>query len=285
MTETNRPEQEMGENANAMMSSGVEMKAPEAKSQRGLSKTMPGQEVAELLKEDHKKVKRLFSDFESAEEQEKPELCRKILMELKVHTKLEEEMVYPPIKKKDEDLILESMEEHNVADFLIGELERLQADEESFDAKVKVLGELVKHHIAEEEKEMIPLIEQTDINLTRFTKRKEELIADMSRRRAPRNSARSTGRSAAKRSPSSRTKSTSGKSTGAGTRAKSASLAAKKKTTGRAKATASKTRATRKSGTSQAASSASGRSAKRSNTLKKSGSTSKSRSSSGRRGR
>jgi hemerythrin-like domain-containing protein len=115
-----------------------------------------------LLKEDHKEVRKLFRDFENAGEgatRKKGELVTKILEALTVHTYLENEIMYPAVRElvpKLESDILESYEEHHVADVLCAELAALKPDDERFDAKTTVLIELVSHHIDEEESDWFP---------------------------------------------------------------------------------------------------------------------------------
>lgn len=108
-----------------------------------------------LLKEDHRKVEKLFKDFESAKgDGRKERLAREICLELTVHTQLEEEIFYPACKGVvEEDLLKESYVEHDAAKLLIAEIEAARGeDDEFFDSKVKVLGEEIEHHVEEEEK-------------------------------------------------------------------------------------------------------------------------------------
>jgi hemerythrin superfamily protein len=117
-----------------------------------------------LLKEDHKEVRRLFREFESAGENAtatKDRLAKKILEELTVHTYIENEVMYPEVRKllpDVEDDVLESYEEHHVADVLCMELAAMSPDDERFEAKMSVLMENVKHHMEEEEEEWFPKV-------------------------------------------------------------------------------------------------------------------------------
>jgi hemerythrin superfamily protein len=119
-----------------------------------------------LLKEDHQQVKRLFREFERAGEDahaRKGELVKKIIELLTVHTYIENEVMYPEVRKlvpDIEDDILESYEEHHVADVLCMELFALKPDSERFDAKTTVLIESVEHHIEEEEGEWFPKVRE-----------------------------------------------------------------------------------------------------------------------------
>lgn len=114
------------------------------------------------LKDQHKVVKRLFKEFQSAGDDAtaaKGRIVGQILENLTVHTYLENEIMYPEVRKLMPDLeddILESYEEHHVADVLCMELATMKPDEEHFDAKTTVLIENVTHHIDEEEKEWFP---------------------------------------------------------------------------------------------------------------------------------
>jgi hemerythrin superfamily protein len=117
-----------------------------------------------LLKEDHKAVKRLFKEFQAAGESaksRKAQVVGQILEELTVHTYLENEVMYPEVRKLLPDLeddVLESYEEHHVADLLCFELAVMSPDDERYDAKVTVLIEVVTHHIDEEEQDWFPKV-------------------------------------------------------------------------------------------------------------------------------
>jgi hemerythrin superfamily protein len=118
------------------------------------------------LKEDHKTVKRLFKEFQAAEDgpaATKARIVKQILTELTVHTYLENEVMYPEVRRLLPDLdedILESYEEHHVADVLCMELATMTPDDEHFAAKVTVLIENVTHHIDEEEQEWFPKVRE-----------------------------------------------------------------------------------------------------------------------------
>lgn len=108
-----------------------------------------------LLKEDHRKVEKLFKDFESAKgDGRKERLARQICLELSVHTAIEEEIFYPACQGTvDEELLKESYVEHDAAKVLIAEIKAVAGEgDEFFDSKVKVLQEEVEHHVEEEEK-------------------------------------------------------------------------------------------------------------------------------------
>jgi hemerythrin-like domain-containing protein len=116
-----------------------------------------------LLKDDHKKVKELFKQYEAAGDkarQKKQRIAEQVFQELEVHTKLEEDIFYPAVQAKgtkdQKELVAEGIEEHHVVDVLIGELRALSPEHEQYDAKFKVLMENVEHHIEEEEGEMLP---------------------------------------------------------------------------------------------------------------------------------
>ncbi|HYE72306.1 MAG TPA: hemerythrin domain-containing protein [Blastocatellia bacterium] len=117
----------------------------------------------ELLKQDHRKVDELFSQFENAEDDKRKErLFEQICQELTIHTYIEEAVLYPALQKREElkDMVLEAIEEHRQVKKLIAESERLIEGSEKLDAKVKVMQEDVEHHVEEEENEMFPKAEQ-----------------------------------------------------------------------------------------------------------------------------
>ncbi|SCG67841.1 hemerythrin domain-containing protein [Micromonospora inositola] len=119
-----------------------------------------------LLKEDHKEMRRLFREFQKAEDgpaSRRQELVNQILEALTVHTYLENEVMYPEVRKLLPDLeddILESYEEHHVADLLCAELAAMDASDERFVAKTTVLIENVEHHVEEEEQEWFPKVRE-----------------------------------------------------------------------------------------------------------------------------
>jgi hemerythrin superfamily protein len=115
-----------------------------------------------LLKEDHKTVEKLFKQFENADENakaEKRKLVDAMIKELTTHTYIEEEIFYPAARAaapETKDHVLESVEEHHVVVWMLSELSKMDPSDESFDAKVTVLTENVRHHVEEEEKEWFP---------------------------------------------------------------------------------------------------------------------------------
>ena len=107
-----------------------------------------------LLKADHRKVEDLFAKFEKTRSGErKKDIAGQICLELTVHAKIEEDIFYPACKGEiDDDLWHEAFVEHDGAKVLIREIEVGSPDDEFYDAKVKVLSEMIKHHVKEEEK-------------------------------------------------------------------------------------------------------------------------------------
>jgi hemerythrin superfamily protein len=119
-----------------------------------------------LLKDDHKEIKKLFREFQQAGEDahaRKGDLVKRMIELLTVHTYIENEIMYPEVRKlvpDVEDDILESYEEHHVADVLAMELFVMKPDNDRFDAKTTVLIENVEHHIEEEEGEWFPKVRE-----------------------------------------------------------------------------------------------------------------------------
>ena len=106
-----------------------------------------------------------------------------VLTELAVHSKLEEELIYPAIRAEidDDDLMDEALEEHHVVHGLLVELKKMKPSDERYDAKFTVLAESVRHHIKEEESEIFPKAEDCEIDwdalCSQVVKRKEQLVA------------------------------------------------------------------------------------------------------------
>jgi hemerythrin superfamily protein len=112
------------------------------------------QDAIALLKADHRQVSEWFEQFEKArDDNRKQTLATKICDAMKVHMTIEEEVFYPAFIEatEDKDLHHEAIVEHNGAKTLITEIEALGPDDDYYDAKVKVLSEMIKHHVKEEE--------------------------------------------------------------------------------------------------------------------------------------
>lgn len=115
-------------------------------------------DALQILRDDHKRVKELFREFEATDNrQAQKRLVDTALIELEVHTTLEEELFYPVLRQEGEaELMDEAEEEHHVAELLIDELRRVRQIDSKAKAKFMVLAESVKHHIDEEESEVLP---------------------------------------------------------------------------------------------------------------------------------
>jgi len=144
------------------------------------------QDAIALLKADHRQVEEWFEQFESTRSDDrKQRLAQQCCQALKVHTQIEEEIFYPQARKatKDDDLLDEAIVEHAGAKELIAQIESMKVVDDLYDAKVKVLGEQVKHHIKEEEEELFPEVEGAKMDLAGLGKtmaaRKLELMTEL----------------------------------------------------------------------------------------------------------
>ena len=145
-------------------------------------------DALELLKSDHKEVKGLFKAYDKlvkdeADDGEKQALALQICAMLTAHATIEEELFYPAAREvlgEDEDLVDEADVEHASAKELIAQIEAGTPDDPLYDAKVKVLGEYIDHHVKEEEGEMFPKVRKTDLDLDaigeELAARKAELL-------------------------------------------------------------------------------------------------------------
>ena len=149
-------------------------------------------DACSLLDTDHKNVKKLFNAYEelagskaASAPQKKRELANQICAELTVHTRIEEEIFYPAVREaiKETDLLDEAEVEHASAKELIAQIESATDIDDMFDAKVKVLGEYIDHHVKEERNEMFPKARATQLDLVamreQLAARKEELMAEL----------------------------------------------------------------------------------------------------------
>lgn len=147
-----------------------------------------------LLKADHREVEDIFAQFEKATGKDRKEkLARQACLELKIHAAIEEEIFYPACEGKvEEDLLKEAYVEHDAAKVLINEIEAGGPDEAFYDAKVKVLAELIEHHVKEEEQRLEGMFAQArkagldlDELGEELAARKAELMEEASSRGLP----------------------------------------------------------------------------------------------------
>ena len=140
--------------------------------------------VLTMLKADHKKVKALFDEYKKATPRKQQNIALTAIQELEIHAGLEEELIYPAIREgiNDDDVMNEANEEHHLVHVLIAELKELEPSDDIFKAKFTVLGELVKHHVKEEEGEMFPQAQKAQIDWKELKAevmgRKEQLMAE-----------------------------------------------------------------------------------------------------------
>jgi hemerythrin superfamily protein len=119
--------------------------------------------LIQMLRDDHKAVRTLFARYDKAKNGEKPQIAQQIIKELTVHAKIEERVVYPAFRAvfPSPHLVYEAIEEHHLLHVLVEELSGFRPGPGSatFEAKFKLLRELVKHHVDEEEGRLFPKAE------------------------------------------------------------------------------------------------------------------------------
>lgn len=173
--------------ATATQSSSSKSRSARSKASSGVTKsgraTMSGNDAVSVLMRDHREVERLFKEYEKAKEDDarKQQIFQQVAMELKLHTQIEEEIFYPASREfvDDEEVVNEAVVEHASAKDLIAQLEAMQPTDQYYDAKVKVLQEMIDHHVEEEETEFFPECRKSDMDLKaigeQLEMRKEEL--------------------------------------------------------------------------------------------------------------
>lgn len=207
--------------------------------------------ATDLLKKDHDKVRELFARYrnlmnEDTGSEEKRDLFLEIDREITVHAQVEEEILYPAARRVNEDSrrhVLEANEEHTIVKDLLARLRRMDADDETFDAKMKVVIDAVEHHAEEEENELFPEVEEIgERSLERMGKqiatRKQEILAEgpkALRGGRTRTASRTRGR-AASRVGSTGTRSTSRSSRGTARKRTTARRSTSRKTASKAPA-------------------------------------------------
>ena len=143
-----------------------------------------------LLTDDHELVRQLFEDYENlvdsgAGDDERQVLADRICTLLTIHATIEEEIFYPAAREvlEEQDLLDEAEVEHASAKDLIEQIQDMDASEELYDAKLKVLGEYVEHHVREEEDEIFPKARISDMDLEtlggELAERRHELLAEI----------------------------------------------------------------------------------------------------------
>ncbi|HYF61021.1 MAG TPA: hemerythrin domain-containing protein, partial [Burkholderiaceae bacterium] len=145
-----------------------------------------------MLKADHERVRQLVEQYEKAagakspDDDRKRKLAERLCQELDVHAQLEEELFYPAVRAAidDEDMMDEAKVEHDSAKDLMRQIRSMTPADALFDAKVKVLGEYVNHHVEEEENEMFRKAKRARVDLAdlgrRMTERRQALEAEHS---------------------------------------------------------------------------------------------------------
>ena len=156
---------------------------------QGAEKRQDKTDALILLSDDHKEVKQMFKSYDQlvdggADDGEKAALAEQICFMLTVHATIEEEIFYPAARDsiEEQDLLDEATVEHASAKDLIEQIKGMEPGEELFDAKVKVLGEYVAHHIKEEEDELFPkLRRKLDLQAIgeQLAARKQELMDEV----------------------------------------------------------------------------------------------------------
>jgi precorrin-2 methylase len=136
-----------------------------------MPKTNESIDAIELLTQQHREVKEMFDRFENMTDRAKvskkklaDEICNALIM----HTTIEEEIYYPATREaseETEDMVDEAVVEHASAKDLIAQIMEMDPGDDLYDAKVKVLGELVEHHVQEEEEEMFPKTRELKLDL------------------------------------------------------------------------------------------------------------------------
>ena len=149
----------------------------------------PAKDVLQMLMVEHREIKAMFLRYQALADagrrgDERMLLASHVCVALALHMRMEEELLYPAAREvlpKDEDVVDEAYVEHAGAKTLIAQLKTMTSDQPLYDAKVKVLGEYIDHHIREEETEFFPKLRKTSLNLQamgqRLAARKKQLMA------------------------------------------------------------------------------------------------------------
>jgi hemerythrin superfamily protein len=115
--------------------------------------------ATDLLKSQHRKVEAIFKKLEGGRAEPEP-LLDELARDLASHMKIEQDIFYPAVREIDEDLVLESFEEHSLAEIALKRLLSTSPDDPTFIPKVTTLKELIQHHVGEEEDDLFPKVEK-----------------------------------------------------------------------------------------------------------------------------
>jgi hemerythrin superfamily protein len=173
----------------ASRGSGVHIMATRKQASKS-SSSKSGTDAIRVLTTDHEQVKQMFEEYDElveseAEDDERQMLAEQICEALTAHATIEEEIFYPAARGvlDEQDLLDEAEVEHASAKDLIAQIQSMEPADELYDAKVKVLGEYVDHHVQEEEGEMFPKVRESGLDLDalgeELVARKQELVADV----------------------------------------------------------------------------------------------------------
>jgi len=154
-----------------------------------MSPNQPAKDALQLLTAEHREVKAMFQQYDKLAEaagkgDERMLLASQICVALALHTQIEEEILYPAAREvltHDEDIVDEAYVEHASAKSLVAQIKTMTSDQPLFDAKVRVLGEYIDHHVKEEESELFPKLRKSALDLAamgeRMAARKKQLMA------------------------------------------------------------------------------------------------------------
>ena len=139
-----------------------------------------------MVKADHQRIRDLFQEYEAAQDQQaKRDIAEEAFVELEMHAQLEEQIFYPAVEdeidEQGQELVEESLEDHQTVKDLIQELREMGPDAKAFDTKFKELVRNVEQHV-EEENQMFPLAEdqladEVEDLLDEMQELKEQLLA------------------------------------------------------------------------------------------------------------
>ena len=133
----------------------------------------------DLLESQHREVEKLFNQLEKAKDVDrKANLFDDLADKLAVHAAIEEHHFYPAVKaKRTEDILLESLEEHLGIKRVLADLLKIDAGDDTFDAKIKVLQEQVEHHVEEEESDLFPKVRKV-LDAAELAALEQEMVAE-----------------------------------------------------------------------------------------------------------
>lgn len=121
----------------------------------------------QALLRDHDMVRKLADKYRNSDSHDvKKQAAAQLVQAIHMHSRLEETVFYPGVRRVEPNLIAHFEEEHLAADDLIATLQGMSMDDAGAHSLVEELIDAVLSHIEEEEKQFFPQLQHAAIDMT-----------------------------------------------------------------------------------------------------------------------